>query len=155
MTPIPRKLARLYLVADILANSAAPLPSAWKYRSAFEPKLGAVFEHLNGIYKSFPGRMKAEGFKNQIMGVVNVWEAMLVFTPGVIEEFAKKLAEGANVLEEVSNSDDGMPMADVAEENEMRGFKRLNAAQRTEKKKEIEDNYADLDGEEIDGEAIE
>ena len=30
-TPVPRKIARLYLICDILHNSAAPLPMAWKF----------------------------------------------------------------------------------------------------------------------------
>lgn len=128
MTPVPRKLARLHLVADILANSSAPVPSAWKYRSAFEPKLGAVFDHLNDIYKTFPGRMKANVFKNQIMAVINIWEAMLVFTPSVIEGFTKRLNEGrgageGDFDEEGEPIDDGEPLiAEATNGSTMRGF---------------------------------
>ena len=68
-TPVPRKMARLYLVSDILHNSAASLPNAWAYRSVFESKLPAVFDHLGDIYLSFPGRMKAEQFRGQVMKV--------------------------------------------------------------------------------------
>lgn len=75
-------MARLYVISDILANSSAPLPSAWKFRAAFETRLNEVFDHLNQIYQSFPGRMRAEAFKKQVMGVVNLWETMLIFSPG-------------------------------------------------------------------------
>lgn len=81
-TPIPRKIARLYVVSDILANSSAPMASAWKYRAAFENRLDDVFDHFNQTYQSFPGRMRAEAFKKQIMGVINLWETMLIFNPG-------------------------------------------------------------------------
>lgn len=80
-TPIPRKLARLYALSDILANSSAPVSSAWKYRGIIENKLPPVFDHFNQIYQSFPGRMKANAFKQQIMVVVDLWETMLIFTP--------------------------------------------------------------------------
>lgn len=65
-TPVPRKLARLYLVSDILHNSAASVPNAWTYRSIFERKLPAVFDHLGDIYLSFPGRLKAEQFRGLV-----------------------------------------------------------------------------------------
>ena len=65
-TPVPRKLARLHLVSDILHNAAASVPNAWVYRSIFEKKLPAVFDHLGDIYLSFPGRLKAEQFRGLI-----------------------------------------------------------------------------------------
>lgn len=65
-TPVPRKLARLHLVSDILHNSAASVPNAWVYRSLFEHKLPAVFDHLGDIYLSFPGRLKAEQFRGLV-----------------------------------------------------------------------------------------
>lgn len=80
-TPVPRKLARLYALSDILANSSAPVSSAWKYRGIIEKKLPPVFDHLNLVYQSFPGRIKANAFKQQIMTVVELWETMLIFTP--------------------------------------------------------------------------
>jgi U2-associated protein SR140 len=32
-TPIPTKVARLYLVSDILHNSSVSVPNAWKFRT--------------------------------------------------------------------------------------------------------------------------
>lgn len=90
-TPIPRKLARLYALSDILANSSAPVSSAWKYRGIIENKLGPVFDHLNLVYQSFPGRIKANAFKQQIMAVVDLWETMLIFTPAGGSRLASSL----------------------------------------------------------------
>ncbi|KAH8107897.1 hypothetical protein BXZ70DRAFT_20103 [Cristinia sonorae] len=88
-TPVPRKVARLYLICDILHNSAAPLPMAWKFRSEFHARLGLVFDHLSTIYHSFPGRITAETFKKQITSIVDIWEDWIVFPV----EFTKELRE--------------------------------------------------------------
>lgn len=94
-TPIPRKLARLYVVSDVLHNSAAPIPNAWKYRSALESGIQVVFRHLRDITKSFPGIMKQEGFRTQLRAVLDVWDSWLVFAPSTLEELRSTLVGGA------------------------------------------------------------
>ncbi|ORY89718.1 hypothetical protein BCR35DRAFT_157196 [Leucosporidium creatinivorum] len=92
-TPVPRKIARLHLVSDILHNSSASLPNAWVYRSIFENRLPEVFDHLGDVYLSFPGRMKAEQFRNQVVDIVDVWERdWILFEPSVIEDFRQRLS---------------------------------------------------------------
>jgi len=93
-TAVPRKVARLHLICDILHNSAASVPSAWKFRQEFQSRLGIVFDHLATIYHSFPGRITAETFKNQITSVVDVWEDWIVFAPDFTAELRARL-EGA------------------------------------------------------------
>jgi len=90
-TAVPRKVARLHFICDILHNSAAAVPNAWKYRQEFQSRLGIVFDHLSGIYHSFPGRITAETFKKQIMAVVDVWEDWIVFPPEYIETLKSRL----------------------------------------------------------------
>lgn len=103
-TAVPRKVARLHLICDILHNSAASLPSAWKYRQEFQARLGIVFDHLANIYHSFPGRITADLFKKQITTIVDIWEDLIVFPPEFTSELRARL-EGAviaseNVVEE-------------------------------------------------------
>ncbi|KAF8894056.1 hypothetical protein BD779DRAFT_1754036 [Infundibulicybe gibba] len=93
-TPVPRKVARLHLICDILHNSAASVPSAWKFRQEFQSRLGIVFDHLANIYHSFPGRITAETFKKQITAVVDIWEDWIVFPPDFTSELRQRL-EGA------------------------------------------------------------
>lgn len=100
-TAVPRKVARLHLICDILHNSAAPLPMAWKFRQEFQARLGLVFDHLSTIYHSFPGRITAETFKKQITSVVDIWEDWIVFPPEYTAELRARL-EGATVM-----TDDG------------------------------------------------
>lgn len=90
-TPVPRKIARLHLICDILHNSAASITNAWKFRHEFESRLGGVFDHLCAIHRSFPGRITAETFKKQVLGVVEVWEDWIVFTPDFTNELRRRL----------------------------------------------------------------
>ena len=95
-TAVPRKVARLHLICDILHNSAATVPSAWKYRQEFQARLGIVFDHLASIYHSFPGRITADLFKKQITTVVDVWEDWIVFPPDFTLELRRRL-EGPEI----------------------------------------------------------
>jgi U2-associated protein SR140 len=90
-TAVPRKVARLHLICDILHNSAASIPSAWKFRQEFQSRLGIVFDHLATIYHSFPGRITAETFKKQITSVVDIWEDWIVFAPDFTAELRARL----------------------------------------------------------------
>lgn len=107
-TPVPRKVARLHLICDILHNSAVSLPMAWKFRQEFQSRLGIVFDHLSTIYHSFPGRITAETFKKQITAVVDIWEDWIVFPPDYTAELRARLegmtipAEEPEVEEEVT-----------------------------------------------------
>lgn len=90
-TPVPRKVARLHLICDILHNSAASVPSAWKYRGEFQGRLGVVFDHLANIYHSFPGRITAETFKNQITAVLDIWDDWIMFPQDFTLELRQRL----------------------------------------------------------------
>ncbi|KAF5380455.1 hypothetical protein D9615_004596 [Tricholomella constricta] len=90
-TAVPRKVARLHLICDILHNSAAAVPSAWKFRLEFQSRLGIVFDHLANIYHSFPGRITAETFKKQITAIVDIWEDWIVFPPDFTTELRLRL----------------------------------------------------------------
>jgi U2-associated protein SR140 len=90
-TPVPRKIARLHLICDILHNSAAAVPSAWKFRQEFQSRLGIVFDHFATIYHSFPGRITAETFKKQITAVIDIWEDWIVFPPDFTAELRARL----------------------------------------------------------------
>ncbi|KAI0032228.1 hypothetical protein K488DRAFT_50365 [Vararia minispora EC-137] len=97
-TPVPRKISRLYLICDILHNSAAPLPMAWKFRQEFQSRLGFVFDHLSTIYHSFPGRITADTFKKQVLTVVDIWDDWIVFPPDFTAELRQRL-EGQDLVQ--------------------------------------------------------
>ncbi|KAK0567732.1 hypothetical protein OC844_000080 [Tilletia horrida] len=100
-TPIPRKIARLYVVSDILHNSANPLPNVWKFRLLLEKRLPEVFEHLGDVGRSFPSRMKAESWKQMVGHVLSAWESWSVFSSGVLEGLGAALLAPAEAPKEV------------------------------------------------------
>lgn len=46
-TPVPKKIARLFLLSDILHNSSAAVPNASSYRSHFQEALPQIFASLH------------------------------------------------------------------------------------------------------------
>ncbi|KAG2171985.1 hypothetical protein INT43_001462 [Umbelopsis isabellina] len=85
--PLSQKIARLYLVSDILHNSSVHVTNAWKYRSGFEMKLSEVFQHFNKIYRSIRARLKAEQVRRQICSIFAVWNNWIVFPEHRIAEY--------------------------------------------------------------------
>ncbi|XP_078694249.1 U2 snRNP-associated SURP motif-containing protein-like isoform X4 [Branchiostoma floridae x Branchiostoma belcheri] len=78
-TPLPKKIARLYLVSDILHNSCAKVPNASFYRKFFEGKLPEIFADVCGAYKNIQGKMKAEQFKHKVMSCFHAWEDWAIY----------------------------------------------------------------------------
>ncbi|XP_028587049.1 U2 snRNP-associated SURP motif-containing protein isoform X5 [Podarcis muralis] len=62
-TPLPKKIARLYLVSDVLYNSSAKVANASYYRKFFETKLCQIYSDLNATYRTIQGHLQSENFK--------------------------------------------------------------------------------------------
>jgi U2-associated protein SR140 len=81
-----------------------------------EKLLPDVFDHLNLIYRSFPGRIKAETFKKQICLIVNVWNSFMVFGQNSIDDFNERLVkldvEDEQVQQAIDGEDVGIPLDD-------------------------------------------
>ncbi|KAJ8357163.1 hypothetical protein SKAU_G00199570 [Synaphobranchus kaupii] len=78
-TPLPKKIARLYLVSDVLYNSSANVASASYYRKFFETKLCQIFSDLNATYKIIQGHLQSENFKQRVMCCFRAWEDWTVY----------------------------------------------------------------------------
>ncbi|CAE6431177.1 unnamed protein product [Rhizoctonia solani] len=146
-TPVPRKIARLHLICDILHNSAASITNAWKFRQEFESRLGGVFDHLCAIYRSFPGRITAETFKKQVLSVVEVWEDWIVFAPEFTSELRRRL-DGKDMNEESKEEE---KVERVEEKKVVNKFKAAAFGAVVEPVKEEKDG---IDGEDIDGDNL-
>lgn len=83
-TPIPRKLARLYAISDILHNAGSPISNAWRYRAALESQLPLVFAHLGQVATCFEGRMRREEFKAKVVALLDIWDGWIVLSPHVL-----------------------------------------------------------------------
>lgn len=157
-TPVPRKVARLHLICDILHNSAAPLPMAWKFRQEFQTRLGLVFDHLSTIYHSFPGRITAETFKKQITAVVDIWEDWIVFPPEYTSELRARL-EGATLKQEAAPVE--QPTAEVKEtapaftsKFKTSAFKPAETVESTEEPAQVDDGEPMDEGSDVDGQPV-
>ncbi|XP_016395195.1 U2 snRNP-associated SURP motif-containing protein-like isoform X4 [Sinocyclocheilus rhinocerous] len=78
-TPLPKKIARLYLVSDVLYNSSAKVANASYYRKFFEIKLCQIFSDLNATYKTIQGHLQSENFKQRVMSCFRAWEDWTVY----------------------------------------------------------------------------
>ncbi|KAK9974604.1 hypothetical protein ABG768_022684 [Culter alburnus] len=78
-TPLQKKIARLYLISDILYNSCAKVANASYYRKFFETKLPQIFGDISEAYRNIQARLQAEQFKQRIMGCFRAWEDWAVY----------------------------------------------------------------------------
>uniref|UniRef100_A0A8C9SP96 U2 snRNP-associated SURP domain containing n=1 Tax=Scleropages formosus TaxID=113540 RepID=A0A8C9SP96_SCLFO len=78
-TPLPKKIARLYLVSDVLYNSSAKVSNASYYRKFFETKLCQIFADLHATYKTIQGHLQSENFKQRVMSCFRAWEDWAVY----------------------------------------------------------------------------
>ncbi|XP_056420785.1 U2 snRNP-associated SURP motif-containing protein isoform X1 [Hyla sarda] len=126
-TPLPKKIARLYLVSDVLFNSSAKVANASYYRKFFETKLSQIFADLNAAYRAIQGHLQSENFKQRVMACFRAWEDWAIYPEpfliklqniflGLVnieekepEEIVDDL-DGAPIIEEEL---DGAPLEDV------------------------------------------
>ena len=86
-TPIPTKIARLFLVSDILHNSSAAVKKASLFRTCFEKAMPHIFEALGEKLRSPDvGRMTAEAMKEKVSRVLRVWEVWCIYPNEMIQE---------------------------------------------------------------------
>ncbi|XP_046718759.1 U2 snRNP-associated SURP motif-containing protein isoform X1 [Silurus meridionalis] len=78
-TPLSKKIARLYLVSDVLYNSSAKVANASYYRKFFEIKLCQIFSDLNATFKTIQGHLQSENFKQRVMSCFRAWEDWAVY----------------------------------------------------------------------------
>ncbi|TMS13859.1 U2 snRNP-associated SURP motif-containing protein [Larimichthys crocea] len=113
-TPLQKKVARLYLVSDILHNSCAKVAGASYYRKYFEAKLTQIFGDLNAAHKNIQARLQAEQFKQKVMSCFRAWEdwaiypePYLIHLQNIFLGFTKPVEEQ---IEAVEVDLDGAPM---------------------------------------------
>ncbi|ALC40492.1 CG9346 [Drosophila busckii] len=78
-TKASKKIARLYLVSDILHNCTVKVSNASFFRKSMEKQLLDIFESLNIYYSGIESRLKAEGFKTRVCKVIRTWEEWVIY----------------------------------------------------------------------------
>lgn len=128
-TAIHKKIARIYLVSDILHNCTVKVQNASFFRKAMERNLETMFRGLNESYKAQESRLKAEGFKVRIMKIFRTWEEWTVYNRdfllrlqntflGLITKESKKDDEqnidGVHISDREDEDLDGVPLDGAA-----------------------------------------
>ncbi|KAK2828553.1 hypothetical protein Q5P01_019587 [Channa striata] len=120
-TPLQKKIARIYLVSDILHNSCAKVSSASYYRKYFEAKLPQIFGDLNAAHKNIQARLQAEQFKQKVMSCFRAWEDWAIYPESYLIHlqnsflgFKKAGEDLAETVKKVSSDLDGAPMDSTA-----------------------------------------
>uniref|UniRef100_A0A1A8FD57 U2 snRNP-associated SURP motif-containing protein n=3 Tax=Nothobranchius korthausae TaxID=1143690 RepID=A0A1A8FD57_9TELE len=126
-TPLPKKIARLYLVSDVLFNSSAKVSNASYYRKYFETKLCQIFSDLNATYKTIQGHLQSENFKQRVMSCFRAWEDWAVYPDpfliklqniflGLVNLTVEKEAPGVVIPEPEPAEDlDGAPLGEYVD----------------------------------------
>ncbi|XP_034478754.1 U2 snRNP-associated SURP motif-containing protein [Drosophila innubila] len=78
-TPASKKIARLYLVSDILHNCTVKVSNASFFRKSVEKQLLDIFESLHTYYLAIESRLKAEGFKTRVCNIIRTWEEWTIY----------------------------------------------------------------------------
>ncbi|XP_043287428.1 U2 snRNP-associated SURP motif-containing protein isoform X2 [Venturia canescens] len=164
-TPASKKIARLYLISDILHNCGVKVTNATIYRKAFECRLLEIFNEVHSAYKQFDSRLKAEGFKVRVMRMFRAWEDWAVYPREFLVRLQNAFLGLVTVEEPEPENDediDGAPLSDADGEGgedldgvPLDGAALLKGALKLGLTPQPVTNYDDIDGvpmdEDIDG----
>ncbi|XP_012153854.1 U2 snRNP-associated SURP motif-containing protein isoform X1 [Megachile rotundata] len=164
-TPVNKKIARLYLISDILHNCGVKVNNATIYRKAFETRLLDIFNEVHQAYKQFDSRLKAEGFKVRVMRMFRAWEDWAVYPRDFLVKLQNTFLGLVLVDEPEQENDediDGAPLSDVDGDGgedldgvPLDGAALLKGAMKHGLTPQTTSNYDDIDGvpmdEDIDG----
>ena len=78
-TPAAIKVARLFLLSDILHNSNAPQANAAAYRSHLISRLPVVVESLHDACSALDSRITAQELKRRVTAVLRAWADWFMF----------------------------------------------------------------------------
>ncbi|EDQ91233.1 uncharacterized protein MONBRDRAFT_23437 [Monosiga brevicollis MX1] len=104
-TPISLKVARLFLISDILHNSTAKVKKAGFFRLQLQSKLENIFYHLHLAYRAITGRLRAEQFRKHVISCLNVWQQWTIYPRDFLDGLHKIFHEGRE--DQASNADAG------------------------------------------------
>lgn len=110
-TLLCKKIARLYLVSDILHNCSIKMTNASNYRRCLESRLVDVFEQAHQTFIGLESRLKAESYKLRVLQIFRAWDDWAVYP----RDFLLKLKStflGAQI-EEVEEEEERVASPDI------------------------------------------
>jgi len=95
---VETRIARLYLMSDILFNSQQPgVKNAFRYRDAIEAMAPGVFQNFGQHGQGFAGRMTMNKLRNAVRAVLSAWASWSVYNIHFLDELQAKF-EGVELL---------------------------------------------------------
>ncbi|KAH8325208.1 hypothetical protein KR074_010483, partial [Drosophila pseudoananassae] len=127
-----KKIARLYLISDILHNCTVKVSNASFFRKSVEKQLVEIFESLHTYYSNIESRLKAEGFKSRVCNVIRTWEEWTIYPkeflaqlrakflgkPYVMPSSSSPQAEEVHSEEALDEDIDGAPLSGEEKDDE-------------------------------------
>ena len=103
-TPVTMKVARLFLMSDILHNCGAPVKNASAYRTEFQQKLPRIFESLEKTLMGVESRITREAFKKRVAAVLTAWGDWFLFGEEFLKGLELTFLRGQNQMNSSVNS---------------------------------------------------
>lgn len=119
-TQASSKMARLYLVSDILHNSQSGVKNASNYRTMFQASLKDVLKSFGNAMKASSGRITALALEDQVMKVLEVWDRWSLYPSHFIQELVALFRDNPPPVKSLPKEEDvdgepldGEPMDDI------------------------------------------
>ena len=101
---VDSRIARLYLISDILFNSQQPgVKNAFAFRTKIEQAAPAIFQSLGEFARALP-RMSTHKIQKAISSVLAAWTNWSVYNPAFLDELQDKF-DGRQTTSKIVQSD--------------------------------------------------
>jgi len=150
-TPIPTKIARLFVVNDILHNCSAKIPNVSNFRKNFQDNLLETMEHLHKALTTCSTKSQAEKFRKQVLSCLAAWQDWSLYPPHFLinlQNVFVGLATSKNIKEEEEIANKESLIAKLEAEKEIDGEPIIDDIDGIPIAKD------DIDVDDIDGEAL-
>ena len=94
-TPKAAKLARLYVVSDLLHNCSAPVRGVQAYRGQFIRTLPQIFEHLERYGAAMKSASSRDAFARDVLAVLAAWDDWCLFADDFARDLKRSFLGGA------------------------------------------------------------
>ena len=154
---VDTRIARLYLLSDVLFNSQQPgIRNAFRYRDAIEAMAPEVFTSMGNHGNGKAGRMTMNKLRQAINGVLNAWTNWSVYNSVFIDELQMRF-EGKEINKKTLESIESEPVKPPEQTSEEQILREMNIQNPPIKRQRIDwkpvddkEQLNDVDGEQLD-----
>ncbi|KAI8438904.1 hypothetical protein MSG28_011233 [Choristoneura fumiferana] len=108
-----KRVARLYLLSDILHNAGAKLTNASAFRSAIQSRLLEIMRDCHTAWTAMPSRLQQEGFRARVTRILQAWADWAVYPTDLLRAASDALCGRAPRDKEEEEDIDGVSEAEA------------------------------------------